>query len=310
MPTEESPAQRAARLRREKREANIKASGTARLDKITSLSGRTPSSLRDESLSSNNTPSPPSERQQPTSPLENLPTFEEQSPQNTQAQEEYIRALLRSQQPVPPPLDTDPTAKLLTSLFGLPVPSPPGVVTPGGTNTAAPPNTQAPELWPNDLTSALGAPPFLAKLIHHFIHPTPLSPAAKRMNTAWRGIHVAFAFLLSLYLLVTLQSSISIYGTIHPPPPATVQNPFVILVLGELLLAGTRMVLGNHEREGSGNNGAMISLTACTGLLLDIARDGRIMVFVLGISSLFTESLEHKVSFAAIISSNFSENNL
>lgn len=39
---EESPAQRAARLRRERREAKIKDGGSARLDKITSLSGRTP----------------------------------------------------------------------------------------------------------------------------------------------------------------------------------------------------------------------------------------------------------------------------
>jgi hypothetical protein len=41
---EESPAQRAARLRRERREAKIKGDGAARLDKITSLSGRTPAS--------------------------------------------------------------------------------------------------------------------------------------------------------------------------------------------------------------------------------------------------------------------------
>lgn len=37
---EESPAQKAARLRRERREAKIREDGAARLDKITSLSGR------------------------------------------------------------------------------------------------------------------------------------------------------------------------------------------------------------------------------------------------------------------------------
>lgn len=42
--TEESPAQKAARLRRERREAKIRDGGAARLDKITSLSGRTPAS--------------------------------------------------------------------------------------------------------------------------------------------------------------------------------------------------------------------------------------------------------------------------
>jgi GET complex subunit GET2 len=39
---EESSAQRQSRIRREKREAKIKAGGSERLDKITKLSGRTP----------------------------------------------------------------------------------------------------------------------------------------------------------------------------------------------------------------------------------------------------------------------------
>ncbi|KAJ5914791.1 hypothetical protein N7504_003674 [Penicillium tannophilum] len=46
--TDESPAQRAARQRRERREAKIREGGSARLDKITSLSGRTPQSDREE----------------------------------------------------------------------------------------------------------------------------------------------------------------------------------------------------------------------------------------------------------------------
>jgi len=41
---EETAAQRQARIRREKREAKIKAGGSERLDKITALSGRTPES--------------------------------------------------------------------------------------------------------------------------------------------------------------------------------------------------------------------------------------------------------------------------
>lgn len=38
--SEESPAQRQARLRRERREAKIKADGSSRLEKITQVSGR------------------------------------------------------------------------------------------------------------------------------------------------------------------------------------------------------------------------------------------------------------------------------
>lgn len=40
VPSDESPAQKQARLRRERRDAKIKAGGSARLDKITQLSGR------------------------------------------------------------------------------------------------------------------------------------------------------------------------------------------------------------------------------------------------------------------------------
>lgn len=40
IPSDESPAQKQARLRRERREAKIKAGGSSRLDKISQLSGR------------------------------------------------------------------------------------------------------------------------------------------------------------------------------------------------------------------------------------------------------------------------------
>ncbi len=43
--SEESLAQKQARIRRERREAKIKAGGSARLDKISSLTGRPPAEL-------------------------------------------------------------------------------------------------------------------------------------------------------------------------------------------------------------------------------------------------------------------------
>jgi hypothetical protein len=49
--TEETPSQRQARIRREKREAKIIGSGTERLDKITRLSGRTPESSMNSNYS-------------------------------------------------------------------------------------------------------------------------------------------------------------------------------------------------------------------------------------------------------------------
>lgn len=44
VPAEETPAQRQARIRRQKREAKVISNATERLDKITRLSGRTPES--------------------------------------------------------------------------------------------------------------------------------------------------------------------------------------------------------------------------------------------------------------------------
>lgn len=44
VPEEETPSQRQARIRRQKREAKITGNASERLDKITRLSGRTPES--------------------------------------------------------------------------------------------------------------------------------------------------------------------------------------------------------------------------------------------------------------------------
>lgn len=54
---EETPAQKQIRLRRERREAKIKAGGSARLDKITSLTGRPPPAAAAAALA--DTASPP-----------------------------------------------------------------------------------------------------------------------------------------------------------------------------------------------------------------------------------------------------------
>ena len=44
VPVEETPSQRQARIRRQKREAKVTSNADERLDKITRLSGRTPES--------------------------------------------------------------------------------------------------------------------------------------------------------------------------------------------------------------------------------------------------------------------------
>ncbi|KAK2850670.1 hypothetical protein FQN49_005437 [Arthroderma sp. PD_2] len=300
---EESKAQRAARLRREKRAAKIAATGSARLDKITGLSGRT-MSFRDDSPSSRNTPSPPSgvryasppaqsppRPQQPFGPLPGLgmpPNTGDSSPQSMKEQEEYIRALLRSQQPpAPPPDSVDPT-KLLGSLLGMPSPGA-GMTTPGGTPSFPPGGGDAPDLSPNDIASALGVPSSMASFFLQ-ANSAQASPSAQRNTSIWRAVHIIFATATSLYLLMLLQSTISLYGGgDRLPPPATAQNPFLILVMGELLLTGTRVMFMNDEGNGGGN-GVIGKLKTGKRVLSDFMRDGKIMIFVLGIGSLWMDN--------------------
>ncbi|KAL1969494.1 hypothetical protein VTN77DRAFT_8932 [Rasamsonia byssochlamydoides] len=276
MSSEESPAQQAARLRRERREAKIRASGTARLEKITSLSGRTVAS---ESESPSPAPRPvspavavsePTEQPRPSpSPMPPASKVEDQSPENIQAQQEYLRALLRAHPPEQQQqqkIDEDPTMKLLSAMLG-------GL--PGGENTA--PGSGAANLSPSDLTSALGLPPFLSKLLLGG-GSQPQTPEEQKREWIWKLLHVFFALAIGVYLLVLIGSSVATYGS-QPPPPATAQNPFVIFMTGELLLNGAKMLLASRQ------DGQLGNLATWTQLVRNLARDGSIAVFVLGVGS-------------------------
>ncbi|KAK2746586.1 hypothetical protein FQN55_005574 [Onygenales sp. PD_40] len=270
---EESPAQRAARVRRERREAKIKAGGSARLDKITSLSGRTPSSVRDESpvSLSDSTPTPEPRTQPPprtsVSPLPPSPDVDDQTPENLKAQEEYLRALLRSQKPLDQSSMEQNPAALLSSLLG--GNAPPGMAPPGD----AFPGGDSPGFNPADIASAFGVPSFLANF---FLggNSQPTSPSELRMAWIWKIVHVFFGLAIGVYLLSLFNSSVSTYGS-NPPPPATAQNPFILFMTGEAVLSGTRIM--TRARDGQLKN-----VRTWIQLLGDVVKDGRIAVFVLG----------------------------
>ncbi|PCH00528.1 GET complex, subunit GET2 [Penicillium occitanis (nom. inval.)] len=280
---EESPAQQAARLRRERREAKIKAGGSARLDKITSLSGRTPASMHDASLSPSPQPRPeavptpdlPTQRQ-PTqpSPQPTIPSAEgapEVDPETIRAQQEYLRALLRASPPeqqAQQQIDQDPMMKVLSSMLG-------GL--PGAENTApgagmAPPNQG--DLGMNDLTSALGIPPLLSNMIFGGGQQQQ-TPEEKNREKILKLLHTSFALVIGVYLVTLVSSAVTTYG-VNPPPPATAQNPFVIFMTVELLLIGARMVWGKPQQG-----------TLATGLQIfrTLVRDGSIAIFALGAAS-------------------------
>ncbi|OKL59778.1 hypothetical protein UA08_04744 [Talaromyces atroroseus] len=274
---EESPAQQAARLRRERREAKIKAGGSARLDKITSLSGRTPASAHQDA-----SPSPSPQPRLQNEPAPNLPGQQPQAtprptppasdnPESIRAQQEYLRALLRANPPEQQSqqeIDQDPVMKMLSSMLG-------GI--PGAENTApgagmAPPAQG--DLGANDLMSALGLPPLLSKMIFGG-GSSPQTPAERNREWVLKLLHSVFALLLGAYLVILVNSAVATYGH-NPPPPATAQSPFVIFVTVELLLSAARMFWGQAQQG-----------TLAVGLQFfkSVMRDGSIAVFALGVGS-------------------------
>ncbi|KAJ5899683.1 hypothetical protein N7495_004427 [Penicillium taxi] len=272
---EESPAQRAARQRRERREAKIREGGLARLDKISSLNGRTPLAAREDAPS----PSPQPVAISPSpSPLpENLPSpFQPQQPADFpadfQAQQDAIRALLRQGMPGPDqdeqsPEMEDPTLKLLNSLLG---------AMPGDPNAPPPPpgaagDMPAPALNPAAIASALGVPPFLANMLGGGAQPTE---AEQRSLRIWKGLHIIFALGVAFYLVFIIGASVALFGN-PPPKPSTVQNPFMIFVTGELLLTGGRVLLGAKQS----------GLGIAVKVFKDIVQDGSLVIFVLGLGS-------------------------
>ncbi|OGM42705.1 hypothetical protein ABOM_008963 [Aspergillus bombycis] len=282
---EESPAQRAARLRRERREAKIKEGGAARLDKITSLSGRTPASMREEA-SPSPSPSPPSpaqilstpetEKPQPqpapapaSVPVQPTSNPEPQSPENLQAQQELFRALLRQGGPSSSeqgPQEEDPTMQMLNTLMA-------GM---NGQDQAAGGAAGGPS--PAELVSALGLPPFVADLLGAATH-KPTDEEKKEVRT-WKVLHVLFAVAVGIYLLMLIGTSVSTYGS-QPPPPATAQNPFLYFTTGEVVLTGARLM-------SKGRTGRAAGIMLWLQLFQDIVRDGSLVVFLLGMGAWWT----------------------
>ncbi|EHA20747.1 hypothetical protein ASPNIDRAFT_45391 [Aspergillus niger ATCC 1015] len=292
---EESPAQRAARLRRERREAKIKGDGAARLDKITSLSGRTPASLREETspspspspapaaaqatttaLSPSPSPSPAPEPRttQPSFPSQAPQQQQELDPETLQAQQELFRALLRqSGQPGDSPSGSpgpqpggpgggeadDPTLKLLSSLMAGDTSALGEGSLPGGQS-------------PADLLTGLGVPPFVASMLGEATRKK--SDEEKREILVWKVLHVVFSVLIGVYLLVLIGSSVATFGS-QPPPPATARNPFLFFTTGEVVLTGARVMM----KRGGGGLGLWVQLVR------DIARDGSIVLFLFGMAN-------------------------
>ncbi|CAG7936989.1 unnamed protein product [Penicillium olsonii] len=296
---DESPAQRSARLRRERREAKIKEGGSARLDKITSLSGRTPQS-------GSPSPQPPtpqpqvraSPAPQPDMDPEAIRAQQEaffsmlrhsapdqsqgvhpdpQAPNSLQAQQDMFRAMLRQSAPEQGPGagagpdEEDPTIKLLNSLMGA---MPGGDPSAAGAGAPPGPGAGAPGLGSSlpAIATMLGVPPFLANMLGGLGGAAPTEAEQKRA-TVWKSLHTIFALAVAGYLLFIIGSSVALFGS-APPPPATAQSPFALFATGELILTGGKVLFGGKSGMGM-----------AVQLFRDVVRDGSIVLFILGMGT-------------------------
>jgi hypothetical protein len=193
-----------------------------------------------------------------------------------QAQQDAFRAMLRQSAPEQGQSqglqsnDTeDPAIKLLSSLLG---------AMPGGDPNAppgaTPPDAGAPPSPGSSLAAMAtmaGVPPFLANMLGGAAAPTE---AEQKSTRIWKTLHTVFALAVSFYLLFLIGTSVSLFGS-PPPKPATAQNPFAIFVTGELLLTGGKVLFGGK----SGGMGMAVQLSK------DVIRDGKLLLFVLGLAS-------------------------
>jgi hypothetical protein len=206
--------------------------------------------------------------------------------QALQAQQDAFRAMLRQSAPEqgqsqgPQSNDAeDPTIKLLNSLLGA-MPSdpnaPPGAAPPGAGAPPGPGSSLA------TMATMAGVPPFLANMLGGAAAPTAAEAKSIRI---WKTLHTVFALAVSFYLLFLIGTSVSLFGS-PPPKPATAQNPFAIFVTGELLLTGAKVLFGGK----SGGMGMAVQLSK------DVIRDGKLLLFVLGLASWYHPEWQASVS--------------
>jgi hypothetical protein len=145
----------------------------------------------------------------------------------------------------------------------------------GGADGSDPTNPGGLPFSPDDISKATGLPPFLTNMFMGQGTAAP-TPAQEQTAWVWTLIHVIFSLLAGVHVVYVLSSSIKLFGS-SPPAPVTIKNPFLVFITGELLVHSTQMFLVDR----AGPKG----MWAWWQILKDIARDGSIVVFMMGAAS-------------------------
>lgn len=82
--------------------------------------------------------------------------------------------------------------------------------------------------------------------------------------------------IVGVYTIFVTERSVRLFGK-EPPAPATVRNPFLMFITGELVIQGSKAV-----RSGTA---AKRGLELCLQVLRDLAADGCVVIFILGLGS-------------------------
>ncbi|KAL8681229.1 MAG: hypothetical protein Q9186_002607 [Xanthomendoza sp. 1 TL-2023] len=313
IPSDESPAQRQARLRRERREAKIKAGGSTRLDKITQLSGRSAEEGADKFqlptmisyvvfkpisvLTAAVVPPPPPSSVQDSSAgdpeeadISSHAYPIQPSSRNSAPTEADIRQLLRSappQQGAQPGPDQqraggedDPMMQMLQQMMG----SMPGAE--GGEQGGLPPGLAA--LLGGG--AAAGGPGTAG-----------LGQRGEEENVdgyLWRILHAMFAFLLGIYMTaVTTFNGALFLGTETTRGGGDKEigyRLFWIFATAEVVLQSSRYVLEKGKTSQAGWMGMVLQVlpepwktyaglvARYSGIWTTVVEDAMVVVFVLG----------------------------
>jgi GET complex subunit GET2 len=174
----------------------------------------------------------------------------------------------------------DPMIKLMESFMG--------PISQMGGDPNDPDASTSLQLDPAAITNATGLPPFL---VNQFLggKPPPQSHEQAKKALRWKIVHIVFSFLVGFYVLLSIMKATDIFGSSEEvglpdqplPAPATARNPWWIFLAGEVMLQSARRLGGETVSGGYG------SFKDIWGVVKDLARDGSIVVFVMGIASLF-----------------------
>ena len=143
------------------------------------------------------------------------------------------------------------------------------------------------KLDPDAIAKATGIPPFV---LNQFLggKAAAQTPEQAKQALRWKIVHVIFSLLIGFYALLSISKAIDLFGSDikylpdqSVPAPATVRNPWWIFLGGEVMLQSARRMGGETVAGGYG------SFKGILQVLKDISRDGLVVVFILGMASLF-----------------------